>query len=124
MRRAVAPLAQGRDEVTRARGIPGVYGAIAGDAHIRPRVARFRSDDARGEAQAMVKRAGFAITPEALELLVESLGADIARIDTEIQKLALFANKNRILDTHTAKNMTHRHITQKNQKQSISTKHE
>jgi DNA polymerase III subunit delta len=55
-------------------------------------MARFRSDDARAEAQALVKKAGFAITPDALELLIEALGADIARIDVEIQKLALYAN--------------------------------
>jgi DNA polymerase III subunit delta len=52
---------------------------------------RFKTDDARAEAQTLVKRAGFAIAPEALELLVEALGADIARIAVEVEKLSLFA---------------------------------
>jgi DNA polymerase-3 subunit delta len=52
---------------------------------------RFRSDAARSEAQVLVRAAGFAIEPEALEMLVEALGADIARIAVEIEKLSLFA---------------------------------
>ena len=54
-------------------------------------LARFRADEARSEAQALVKASGFAIDPEALDLLVEALGADIARIAVEIEKLSLFA---------------------------------
>jgi DNA polymerase III subunit delta len=52
---------------------------------------RFSSYEARGEAEALVKRAGFRMNAEALDLLVEALGADIARIAVEIEKLALFA---------------------------------
>jgi DNA polymerase-3 subunit delta len=52
---------------------------------------RFSGYEARGEAEALVKRAGFRIGPEALDLLVEALGADVARIAVEIEKLALFA---------------------------------
>jgi DNA polymerase III subunit delta len=52
---------------------------------------RYRSDDARAEAQALIRQAGFRIDPGALELLIEALGADIARIAGEIEKLALFA---------------------------------
>jgi DNA polymerase-3 subunit delta len=54
-------------------------------------LARFRSDEARSEAQALVKASGFSIAPDALDLLVEALGADIARIAVEIEKLSLFA---------------------------------
>jgi DNA polymerase-3 subunit delta len=46
--------------------------------------------EARGEAQAMLKRAQVTVVPSALEMLVESLGADVARLATEIEKLALF----------------------------------
>jgi DNA polymerase-3 subunit delta len=51
----------------------------------------FRADDARAEAQALVRAAGFSIEPDALDLLVEALGADVARIAVEIEKLALYA---------------------------------
>jgi DNA polymerase-3 subunit delta len=47
--------------------------------------------EARAAAESMVRKAGFRIDPDALELLVEALGADIARIAVEIEKLSLFA---------------------------------
>jgi DNA polymerase-3 subunit delta len=52
---------------------------------------RFKPDAARNEAKALVKQAGFTIEPAALELLIEALGADVARIAVEVEKLALFA---------------------------------
>jgi DNA polymerase-3 subunit delta len=52
---------------------------------------RYTPGDARNEAEALVRNAGFRVDPAALDLLVESLGADIARIAVEIEKLALFA---------------------------------
>jgi DNA polymerase-3 subunit delta len=52
---------------------------------------RYSPADARSEAEALARQAGFRIDPDALDLLVESLGADIARIAVEIEKLALFA---------------------------------
>jgi DNA polymerase-3 subunit delta len=52
---------------------------------------RYSPADARSEAEALVRQAGFRIDADALDLLVESLGADIARIAVEIEKLALFA---------------------------------
>jgi len=64
------------------------YSSIAGAVELR----RFRADDARAEAQALVRRAGFSLEPAALELLIEALGADIARIAVEIEKLALYAH--------------------------------
>lgn len=51
---------------------------------------RHTPDEARQEAQAMLKRAQVTVVPSALEMLVESLGADVARLATEIEKLALF----------------------------------
>lgn len=52
---------------------------------------RYRVEDAMQEAQGLVRKAGFRIETPALGLLVEALGADIARIAVEIEKLALFA---------------------------------
>jgi DNA polymerase-3 subunit delta len=59
---------------------------------------RYSPADARTEAEALVRQAGFRIDPDALDMLVESLGADIARIAVEIEKLALFAG-NRSVST-------------------------
>jgi DNA polymerase-3 subunit delta len=53
---------------------------------------RFSAYDATSEAQALVSRAGFSIEPDALELLVEALGADVSRIAVEIEKLSLYAS--------------------------------
>jgi DNA polymerase III subunit delta len=52
---------------------------------------RFAAHEARAEAESLARRAGFSIEPAAMELLVESLGADIARIAVEIEKLGLYA---------------------------------
>jgi DNA polymerase-3 subunit delta len=52
---------------------------------------RYSPMDARREAEALVRKAGFRLDPAALDLLVEALGADIARIAVEIEKLSLFA---------------------------------
>ena len=52
---------------------------------------RYSPADARQEAEALVRKAGFRLDPAALDLLVEALGADIARIAVEIEKLSLFA---------------------------------
>lgn len=52
---------------------------------------RFPAHEARLEAQSLVKQAGFRMDAAALDLLVEALGADVARIAVEIEKLALYA---------------------------------
>jgi DNA polymerase III subunit delta len=54
---------------------------------------RFATHEARSEAESLARRAGLWLQPEALDLLVEALGADIARIAVEIEKLALYAGK-------------------------------
>jgi DNA polymerase III subunit delta len=51
---------------------------------------RHTAEEARQEAQAMLRRAGVAVSPAALELLTESLGADLSRLSIEIEKLALY----------------------------------
>jgi DNA polymerase-3 subunit delta len=63
------------------------YGEIRDVVELR----RYSTQDAHREAESLVRAAGFRIHPEALELLVEALGADIARIAVEIDKLSLFA---------------------------------
>ncbi len=46
--------------------------------------------EARDEAQAMLREAGVKIAPAALEMLIDSLGSDLARIAIEIEKLSLY----------------------------------
>lgn len=52
---------------------------------------KFSSHEARQEAESLARKAGFRIESAALDLLVEALGADIARVAVEIEKLSLFA---------------------------------
>ena len=53
--------------------------------------APYSADDARREAQSTAKRLGVTMEPAAMELLVEALGADMARIATELEKLSLLS---------------------------------
>ena len=76
------------DDKRRQERVRKFYSAIPDVVELR----RFTSQEARAEAQSLVQRAGFRMDSEALELLVEALGADIARIAVEIEKLALFAS--------------------------------
>jgi DNA polymerase-3 subunit delta len=57
---------------------------------------KFSVQDARAETASLAERAGCHLAPEALDLLVEALGADIARIAVEIEKLSLFAGNRTI----------------------------
>jgi len=75
------------DDKKKLERVRKFYAAIADAVELAP----FPAEDARREAQALVKKAGFAMDPGALEMLVEALGADIARIAVEIEKLALYA---------------------------------
>ncbi len=52
---------------------------------------RYATEDALTEAQSLARRSGLRLDSSALGLLVEALGADMARIATEIEKLALYA---------------------------------
>ncbi len=63
------------------------YAAIPDVIELR----RFASHEARREAEALAAKAGFRVEESALDLLVEAMGADIARIAVEIEKLALYA---------------------------------
>jgi DNA polymerase-3 subunit delta len=57
---------------------------------------RYSSHEARQEGDALAKRAGLRLDADALDLLVEALGADIARISVEIEKLSLFAGQREV----------------------------
>jgi DNA polymerase-3 subunit delta len=53
------------------------------------------SEEARREALALASAAGIKLDRGAVDTLVESLGADLARISVEIEKLALFIGNQR-----------------------------
>jgi DNA polymerase-3 subunit delta len=75
------------DDKRKQERVHKFYSAIKDVVELR----RYTSQEARTEAETLARRAGFRLDPAALDLLVESLGADIARIAVEIEKLALFA---------------------------------
>jgi DNA polymerase-3 subunit delta len=75
------------DDKRRQERVRKFYAAIPDVVELR----RFATHEAREEAEALVRRAGFRLEPAALDLLVEALGADIARIAVEIEKLSLYA---------------------------------
>jgi len=54
---------------------------------------RYTPADARAEAESLIRKAGFRMDPAAVDLLIEALGADIARVAVEIEKLSLFAKE-------------------------------
>jgi DNA polymerase-3 subunit delta len=74
------------EEKKRLERIRKFYSSIAETVELK----RYNLDDARLEAQALAKRAGLSIDRAALDLLVEALGADVARIAIEIEKLRLY----------------------------------
>ncbi|MGH9659354.1 MAG: DNA polymerase III subunit delta, partial [Bryobacteraceae bacterium] len=69
------------------------YGAVTEVVELK----RYNAGEAREEAQRLARAAGVEIDPGALELLVEALGADAARIAVEIEKLALYAPQGRAI---------------------------
>jgi DNA polymerase-3 subunit delta len=75
------------DDKRRQERVKKFYSAIQEVVELR----RYSASEARREAESLIRTAGLRIQPEALDLLVEALGADIARIAVEIEKLALFA---------------------------------
>jgi DNA polymerase III subunit delta len=75
------------DERKKLERVGKFYSAIREMVEMR----RIPAEEARVEAKALAKKAGVTIEPTALDLLVESLGADLARIAVEIEKLSLYA---------------------------------
>jgi DNA polymerase-3 subunit delta len=80
------------DDKRKQERVRKFYSAIPDLVELR----RYPSHEARAEAEALARRAGFRIDPAALDLLVEALGADVARIAVEIEKLSLYAG-NRVV---------------------------
>jgi len=74
------------EEKKRLERVRKFYASVAETVELR----RYNIDDARLEAQDLAKRAGLSIDRTALDLLVEALGADVARIAIEIEKLRLY----------------------------------
>jgi DNA polymerase III subunit delta len=77
------------DDKRRQERVRKFYGGVPAVVELH----RYSPADARSEAETLVRQAGLRIDPAALDLLVEALGADIARIAVEIEKLALFAGQ-------------------------------
>src|SRR5262249_360597 len=57
----------------------------------------YSADEARKLGADLAQRSGLKIAPQALEALVESLGADAARLATGVEKLAVFAGGTRTI---------------------------
>jgi DNA polymerase-3 subunit delta len=75
------------DDKRKQERVRKFYGAVQDVVELR----RFTPQAARQETESLAGRAGFRLDAAALDLLVEALGADIARISVEIEKLALYA---------------------------------
>jgi DNA polymerase-3 subunit delta len=57
---------------------------------------RFESHQARSVAESLAQRSALHIEADALDLLVEAMASDVARIAVEIEKLALYAGSRRV----------------------------
>lgn len=57
---------------------------------------KYSVQEARAQTESLARKAGFQLSPDALDLLVEALGADIARIAVEIEKLSLYGGNRAI----------------------------
>jgi DNA polymerase-3 subunit delta len=74
------------EEKKRLERIRKFYASVAETVELR----RYNMEDARLESQDLAKRAGLSIERTALDMLVEALGADMARIAVEVEKLRLY----------------------------------
>ena len=75
------------DDKRKQERVRKFYGAITAVVELR----RYAAHEARAEAEALMHKAGLRMDASGRDLLVEALGADIARIAVEIEKLTLFA---------------------------------
>ncbi len=75
------------DDKRRQERVRKFYSPIADVVELR----RLGAEEARAEAEGLLRRAGVRMERAALDLLVEALAADMARIAVEIEKIALFA---------------------------------
>jgi DNA polymerase-3 subunit delta len=74
------------DDKTKSERIRKFYGAISDVVEFR----RFSTDEARMELDRLAKALNVRLDPEAAQTLVEALGADMGRIQVELEKLALY----------------------------------
>ncbi|MBI1792468.1 MAG: DNA polymerase III subunit delta [Acidobacteria bacterium] len=82
---------EGGDDKKKLERIRKFYGSIAEVVEL----SRYSLDEARQEAQTLARKAGLNIDRSALDLLVESLGANLARVSIEIDKLRLYGSPER-----------------------------
>jgi len=75
------------DDKRKQERVRKFYAAIKDVIELR----RYSSQDAHGEAQSLARRVDLRLDAAALATLVEALGADMARIAVEIEKLSLYA---------------------------------
>jgi DNA polymerase-3 subunit delta len=75
------------DEKRQSERVAKFYSAIPDVVELR----RFAPHEARREAESLASRAGLRIDAEALDLMVDALGADLMRLAVETEKLALYA---------------------------------
>jgi len=75
------------DDKRKLERVAKFYSAVSETVELR----RLDTRAARVEAERLATAAGAHLDAEALDLLVESLGADLARISVEIEKLTLYA---------------------------------
>ena len=75
------------DDKRKLERVSKFYAGIPDAVELR----RMASHEARREGEALAAQAGVHMDADALDLLVEALGADLARIAVEIEKLALYA---------------------------------
>ena len=80
------------DEKKKCERVAKFYSAIRDVVEFAP----YAPDDARRETQSLAKKLSVTLEPAALDLLVEALGADMARIATELEKLSLLSTKRAI----------------------------
>lgn len=74
------------EEKKRLERVRKFYASVTEAVELR----RHSIDEARQEAQGLARKSKLAIDRAALDLLVEALGGDVARIAVEIEKLALY----------------------------------
>jgi DNA polymerase-3 subunit delta len=75
------------DDKRKLERVAKFYSAVPDSVELR----RLDTRAARSEAERLATAAGAHLDAEALDLIVESLGADLARIAVEMEKLALYA---------------------------------
>lgn len=79
------------EDKTKLERLRKIFSAVKDQVEFAP----YGAEEARKLAADLAAKAGLQMHPAALDALVESLGADAARISTEIEKLALYTGGNR-----------------------------